>query len=111
MGIDHLAGETAMATTDYAPARGCELLLNSWCDRHCLHSEAHGPLLARFDILRRRAQIAGQLMIGFEGLSFLLLRACRVTDTQLQLILQHYGMSYPATAAQLTHSSCGASAT
>ena len=25
-------------------------------------------LLTRFDILRNRAQIAGQLMIGFEGL-------------------------------------------
>ena len=52
-------------------------------------------LLTHFDILRNRAQLAGQLVIGFEGLSFLLLRACRVTDVQLQMLLQHYSMIYP----------------
>ena len=60
-------------------------------------------LLTRFDILRNRAQQAGQLMIGYEGLSFLLLRACAVSDIQLTMILQHHNMACPTNAVQLTH--------
>ena len=44
-------------------------------------------------------------MIGYEGLSFLLLRACRVTDAQLQMLLQPYNMAYPNTEQQLVHMS------
>ena len=57
-----------------------------------IEGERIDDLLTRFDILRNRAQLAGQLMIGFEGLSFLLLRACRVTDMQLQMLLEHYNI-------------------
>ena len=62
--------------------------------------------LTSFDILRNRAQQAGQLMIGHEGLSFLFLRACGVRDRQLMMILQHYDMSYPTNAqrhSDVTH--------
>ena len=33
----------------YAPARGCDAVLNAWCDQHCPHRARHGPLLARLD--------------------------------------------------------------
>ena len=66
-------------------------------------NERIDDLLTRFDILRNRAQQAGQLAMGYEALSFLLLRACGVTDTQLQMLLQHYNMAYPNAAVQLNH--------
>lgn len=33
----------------YPEAQGCDAKLNDWCDDHCPHREAHGPLLARMD--------------------------------------------------------------
>ena len=38
-----------MSMSMYAPARGCDAELNTWCNKYCVHSETHGPLLARFD--------------------------------------------------------------
>ena len=43
-------------------------------------NERIDDLLTRFDIVRHRAQQTGQLAIGFEGLSFLLLRAVGVNE-------------------------------
>ena len=58
-------------------------------------------LLTRFDIIRNRAQQTGQLAMGFEGYSFLLLRAVGVSDQQLTTLLEHYNMVYPNSQAQL----------
>lgn len=33
----------------YAPAHGCESVLNAWCNANCPHAREHGPLLARLD--------------------------------------------------------------
>ena len=38
----------------YAPSQGCDALLNDWCDEHCPHRAAHGPLLARLDYAETR---------------------------------------------------------
>ena len=38
-----------MSGAPYAPAHGCDAVLNKWCDRHCPHALEHGPLLARYD--------------------------------------------------------------
>lgn len=37
-------------TSSYAPAYGCDAVLNAWCNAHCPHFATHGPLLARFDV-------------------------------------------------------------
>jgi len=41
----------------YALARGCDTVLNSWCDNNCPHYSVHGPLLARFDRSQQGAQL------------------------------------------------------
>ena len=70
---------------------------------HRQGNERIDDLLTRFDIIRTRAQQAGQLAIGYEGLSFLLLRAAGVSQQQLMMILQHYNMAYPTTPQQMAH--------
>lgn len=34
----------------YGPARGCDAVMNAWCDANCVHAHEHGPLLARIDV-------------------------------------------------------------
>ena len=38
-----------MSALPYPAAKGCDRALNTWCDAHCPHAQAHGPLYARLD--------------------------------------------------------------
>ena len=57
------------------------------------HGERIDDLPLRFDILRNRAQRAGQLAAGHEGLSYLLPRAAGLCDDELVAVLQQFNMS------------------
>jgi len=65
-------------------------------------SERIDDLLTRFDVLRERAEADGQMQINIQGMVWLLLRACHVTDQQLMALLQPFGGLFPADAAQYT---------
>ena len=45
-------------------------------------------LITRFDIVRQRANQQGQMTVSVQGLVWILLKACRVNDTQLMQLLQ-----------------------
>ena len=57
-------------------------------------------LITRFDTIRQRANQEGQLNISIQGLTWILLRACSVNDSQLMTLLQPFGGLFPATAEQ-----------
>ena len=44
-------------------------------------------LITRFDTIRQRANQEGQMTMSVQGLSWILLRACQVNDTQLMTLL------------------------
>lgn len=57
-------------------------------------------LITRFDRIRQRANQEGQMTMSVQGLSWILLRACQVNDTQLLTLLQPFGGLFPADAGQ-----------
>ena len=64
-------------------------------------NERIDDLLTRFDVIRQR--VAGQggvINMNYEGLSWLLLRACQPNDQQLLMLLQEFQGRYPNTEAQ-----------
>ena len=50
--------------------------------------EGIDALIARFDIVRQRANDEGQITMSVQGLAWILLRACQVNDQQLMTVLQ-----------------------
>ena len=62
-----------------------------------LGNENIDELLSRFDLVRTRAAEYGQMALSVQGLSFVLLRAVGVTDTQLLNLLQPFNGNYPDT--------------
>eukprot|EP00969_Alexandrium_andersonii_P107506 4742497-Alexandrium_andersonii.AAC.1 len=63
-------------------------------------NERIDDLITRFDVLKQRANDQGQLALSVEGLVWLLLRACQVSDHQLMTLLQPFGGRFPNTPAQ-----------
>ena len=63
-------------------------------------TERIDSLITRFDIIRNRANQEGQLAMSIQGLTWILLRACQVNDTQLMTLLQPYNGFVPADAAR-----------
>lgn len=59
----------------YPPAQGCDLRLNDWCDVHCPHRDASGPLLARLDYTNIRDRKAwrcyARSTLTDDGMTFL----------------------------------------
>ena len=51
-------------------------------------SERIDDLITRFDTVRNRAELQGQVAMSIEGLVRILLRACQVNDQQLMTLLQ-----------------------
>ena len=62
------------------------------------NNERIDDLLTRFDILRERAQAEGQMHMSVQALVWLLLKACNITDNQLQQLLGPTQGHFPATA-------------
>ena len=64
------------------------------------NSEPIDELLSRFDLVRMRANEYGQLALSVQGLSFVLLRAVGINDSQLLQLLMQFCGNYPANEAQ-----------
>ena len=65
-------------------------------------NETIDNLLTRFDITRNRAANDGGIGINIKGLTLFLLRACRVTDSQLLQLLIPFQGRYPNNDAEFT---------
>ena len=63
-------------------------------------NERIDDLLTRFDVLHERAQAEGQMHMSVQALVWLLLKACNVTDSQLQQLLAPTQGLFPANADQ-----------
>ena len=93
------------ALSERFAALGDEIRLTSLTDM--LGFERSSPyeqvdeLMARFDLVRSRAQEFGQLVISVPGLAWLLLKACGVNDAQLLQVLTPFGGQFPQTEADL----------
>ena len=93
------------ALSERFAALGDEIRLTSLTDM--LGFERSSPyeqvdeLMARFDLVRSRAQEFGQLVISVPGLAWLLLKACGVNDAQLLQVLTPFGGQFPKTEADL----------
>ena len=59
-------------------------------------------LITRFDTVRQRANQEGQLTMSIQGITWILLRACQVNDTQLMSLLQPFNGIFPSTPEQYT---------
>ena len=57
-------------------------------------------LISRFDTVRQAANNQGQLALSFQGLAWILLRACQVNDMQLMQLLQPFGGLFPSNQAE-----------
>ncbi|CAE8619736.1 unnamed protein product [Polarella glacialis] len=57
-------------------------------------------LITRFDIIRQRANDQGQMALSVQGLTWILLRACQVNDTQLTQLLAPMQGLFPGTEAE-----------
>ncbi|CAE8605145.1 unnamed protein product [Polarella glacialis] len=57
-------------------------------------------LITRFDIIRQRANDQGQMALSVQGLTWILLRACQVNDTQLMQLLAPMQGLFPGTEAE-----------
>ena len=58
-------------------------------------SESIDDLLTRFEIVRHRATDTGNFQMSFEGIAYMLLRACRVNDQQFLMLTQPTGGRLP----------------
>ena len=63
-------------------------------------AERIDSLITRFDGVRQRAQDQGAMVMSVQGISWLLLRACGVSDSQLINLLQPTMGLFPATQEQ-----------
>ena len=74
--------------------------LLSFSRNHHQH-ERIDEILVRFDVARQRAHDEGQLTVSITGLTWLLLRAVGVSDSQLLQILTPFGGNFPQTEQEL----------
>ena len=65
-------------------------------------NEPIDSLLVRFDAIRARSAELGGAIISVQGVSWLLLRAIGITDTQLIQLLTPFGGLFPSTEAELS---------
>ena len=68
---------------------------------HRRHRESTDELLTRFEITRHRAHDGGGFNMGIEGLTWLLLKACQVNETQLLDLLRPTNGRFPTTEVEL----------
>jgi hypothetical protein len=64
------------------------------------HHESIDDLLTRFEIVKTRATELGNFDMSIEGVTYMLLRACRVSDQQFIMLTQPTGGLLPNTEAQ-----------
>ncbi|CAE7353799.1 RE1 [Symbiodinium sp. CCMP2592] len=86
---------------------GEEMRLTSITDlfhfkRNVAANERIDEVITRFDMLRQRAFDMGQLTISVTGLTWLLLRACEVSDTQLLQLLGPLQGRFPQDEAEFS---------
>ncbi|CAE7940212.1 unnamed protein product [Symbiodinium sp. KB8] len=86
---------------------GEEMRLTSITDlfhfkRNVAANERIDEVITRFDMLRQRAFDMGQLTISVTGLTWLLLRACEVSDTQLLQLLGPFQGRFPQDEAEFS---------
>ena len=86
---------------------GEEMRLTSITDlfhfkRNAAANERIDEVITRFDMLRQRAFDMGQLTISVTGLTWLLLRACEVSDTQLLQLLGPFQGRFPQDEAEFS---------
>ena len=65
-----------------------------------LPGEGINSLLARYEIVRQRAAMEGQLVMTVEGNTMQILRACNITPQQLPTLLQPFNGQLPRDDAQ-----------
>ena len=68
-------------------------------DRH--HNEKIDDLITRFEITRNRARHGGQFVMSYEGLTYKLLRACRVNEHQFMNLLLPTNGRMPTTEREM----------
>lgn len=99
-----MTGVTNMA---YTEARGCDDVLNAWCDANCPHASEHGPLLARLDasandhaVVKWRCYAPPTLDAG--GMRYARGTTYCTRDSQLRAVLAGCLKATPASAESST---------
>ena len=84
---------------------GEEVRVQAITELMSFHRRGHEPidaLLVRFDSIRTRAAEQGGAIVSIQGVTWILLRAIGVSDTQLIQLLMPFQGLFPATEAELT---------